>query len=92
MTDSQIKQCEEIFLHFGISSQIRKTREELVELLDELQHPIDLDCLASEIADVEIMLQQIKIGTVIGERVEAEKNYKLARTKKRMEGGHYESR
>lgn len=50
---------------FGYTSQINKTEEELTELLLAIKHfkldKVSLSALISEIADVEIMLPQLKM-------------------------------
>lgn len=91
MTPEQKEQCGVILAHFGLMPQIRKTREELGELMEELQQPINFDRVASEIADVKIMVEQIEQAAQIKEQVEAEIDYKLLRTKERVACDFYSS-
>lgn len=65
---------------FGVEHQIKKAAEELGELIQALMRysngePV-IGNVCEEIADVEIMLEQIKI--ILGERYEAYLNLKKA--------------
>lgn len=67
-------------VHFGAEEQTRKAAEECVELSLELLHALDgranMDKIAEEMADVEIMLEQLRL--IYGaEEVEAWKLKKL---------------
>lgn len=67
-------------VQFGSEHQIRKAAEELGELIQALMRygngePV-IGNVCEEIADVEIMLEQIKI--ILGERYEAYLNLKKA--------------
>ena len=78
-------QLEEIIKYFGKEKQIIKCVEELSELQKELCKSVNgkgnLDNIIEEIADVEIMLKQLKIIFKIGARdVLKEKNKKIKRT------------
>ena len=78
-------QLEEIIKYFGKEKQIIKCVEELSELQKELCKSVNgkgnLDNIIEEIADVEIMLKQLKIILKIGARdVLKEKNKKIKRT------------
>lgn len=52
-------------VHFGAEAQTRKAAEECVELSLELLHALDgranMDKIAEEMADVEIMLEQLRL-------------------------------
>lgn len=67
-------------VHFGAEAQTRKAAEECVELSLELLHALDgradMNKIAEEMADVEIMLEQLRL--IYGaEEVEAWKLKKL---------------
>ncbi len=69
----------------GNGTQILKAREELVELLQALNRN-DTDNIIEEIADVEIMLEQLKYIYSCASLVELIKKLKVARTLKIMNG------
>lgn len=67
MTDTQKQICHSICKHYGIESQRRQLVEECAELIQAItklerynEDIKELNNLFSEIADVEIMLEQIK--------------------------------
>ncbi len=75
--------------HFGSNPQIRQTQEECGELIVALSHlsrgRATQEEVASEIADVEIMMAQMRI--VVGDDlVEAAKAEKLERLRGVLEG------
>lgn len=88
----------EIINKFGKDNQILKCVEELNELSQVLckinsadTGGVTFENVVEEIADVEIMLNQIKIILDISESdVETIKNYKIMRTAKRYLGGNVE--
>ena len=87
MTDEQIKKCIQIWWHYGPENQIKKTKEELTELLIEVEHMIkgehDITNLIDEIADVSIMVKQISY--VIGEQAIKDRiDFKLDRELNRI--------
>lgn len=85
----------EIIDRLGERNQITKCVEELSELQQVLckllsadDGGVTLDKVVEEIADVEIMLNQVKIILEISESdIESMKNYKIMRTAKRYLGG-----
>ena len=84
-------QLEEIIKYFGKEKQIIKCVEELSELQKELCKSVNgkgnLDNIIEEIADVEIMLKQIKIILKIKcDDIEKVKNEKIERTLKKIRG------
>lgn len=87
-----------IIAKFGKDNQILKCVEELNELSQALckissadTGDITFENVVEEIADVEIMLNQIKIILDIPESdIETMKNYKIMRTAKRYLGGDEE--
>ena len=79
---NSIKQIVE---HFGTAEQIVKAKEELIELLAALNRN-DTDNIIEEIADVEIMLEQLKYIFDCKCDVDNIKNYKLDRTLKIIRG------
>lgn len=54
--------------HFGLTPQLEKTQEELQELSRAIKFS-DFENLIEEIADVEIMLEQVKYLYNIGDKV-----------------------
>lgn len=75
-------------LAFGKEKQKIKVLEELGELSVEVAKMIngigDEERLVDEIADVEIMLEQLKIMYVLTKRVYRRKEYKKARLEKKI--------
>lgn len=80
-----LNNIKSIVLHNGNGTQILKAREELVELLQALSKN-DAGDIAEEIADVEIMLEQLKYIYSCAPLVEFIKKLKVARTLKIMSG------
>lgn len=80
-----LNEIKSIVLHNGNGTQILKAREELVELLQALSKN-DAGDIAEEIADVEIMLEQLKYIYACAPLVEIIKKLKVARTLKIMNG------
>lgn len=78
---------------YGFEAQLRVAQEELAELIVAISHYIrrregSFLELCSEIADVEIMLKQIKGAVLIGldkDKVMSFKRKKITRLKKRIE-------
>ena len=82
--------------HYGLNAQLNVATEELAELIqaiarfrrvnenDMLELARGKNLVAEEIADVEVMLAQIKYLMKIDERVEAVAKYKIERQLKRM--------
>ncbi|OHD07145.1 MAG: hypothetical protein A2Y41_07215 [Spirochaetes bacterium GWB1_36_13] len=79
--------------HFGIEKQLKKTREELIELLAVLDKWIEgrefEARVLNEIADVKIMIEQLSLIFGI-ETVEKAVCKKIDRTFKRIEEGYYQ--
>jgi len=87
------KEIRWIANHYGIELQMKKALEEVNELIEELEYYIKdeesykrcfIPRLEDEIADVEIMLTQIKMLLSISENVESRKEFKIARQLKRI--------
>ena len=82
--------------HYGLNAQLNVATEELAELIqaiarfrrvdenDKLELAIRKNLIAEELADVEVMLAQIKYLMEIDERVEAVAKYKIDRQTERM--------
>ncbi len=82
--------------HYGLNAQPNVATEELAELIQAIArfrrvNEIDMlelarrkNLVAEEIADVEVMLAQIKYLMKIDERVEAVAKYEIERQLKRM--------
>lgn len=65
--------------HYGLKHQLVKCKEELNELIEALGGSSDTH-LAEEIADVEIMISQIKyLRNIPDEQVDVIKQYKISR-------------
>lgn len=70
--------------HFGETAQIQKAIEEMAELIVELSHFLcfrgDLDKVVEEVADAQIMLEQMKIlfGTEAIKKAQVAKIKRLA--------------
>lgn len=94
MTLEQITQLHRFIKFYGEGNQIIKAIEECAELQKELTTDfltlsqnsiaIDVDSLSSEIADVTIMLEQLKIMFNCSESVEDWIDYKIKRQIERM--------
>lgn len=74
--------AKELLAHYGIKAQKMKLIEELAELIQALAKD-DVNAIKEELADVEVMIMQIKDGMHI-ETAEI-MNYKLNRQKARIE-------
>ena len=82
--------------HYGLNAQLNVATEELAELIqaiarfrrvdenDMLELEIRKNLVAEEMADVEVMLAQIKYLMEIDEEVEAIAKYKIDSQTKRM--------
>lgn len=85
-----LKIYEQALEHYGASSQIVITYEELGELMvaisKYLRQPSEMTFhnMADEIADVEIMLAQLKTLLKAWDLVEDRRNFKLERLKSRL--------
>jgi NTP pyrophosphatase (non-canonical NTP hydrolase) len=72
--------------HYGFENQKEKLLEELEELEEALTDNMPIEDLITELADVQIMTEQIVYLLGIEEEVEKEREFKLTRQAKRMEG------
>lgn len=68
---------------YGNENQYDKLQEELRELIEAIDE-YDLEHIAEEIADVEIMLEQIKYLSNLYETVKLQKDYKTMRQLQRI--------
>ena len=89
MTTEHKLMCSKILKHYGVSPQLRKLAEECGEAVqaalkyDYKADEITKQALITEIADLEIMVQQIKF--VVGyEKVNKEIDFKLNRQLERI--------
>jgi len=75
---------------WGLEFQIVMVFEEMAELQKELckfiRGGVKIEDLTEEIADVEIMLEQMKFAFQVGTEVEKQKKYKLNRLWGRLNG------
>lgn len=75
---------------YGVGNQIDQAEQELIELLDALKHrrrPDRITNVYEELADVGIMLDQLKLIFHCDEMVSNIRAQKLARLEQRMKGG-----
>lgn len=78
---------------YGNENQLHVAVEEMAELQKELMKRFrgahNTEEIAEEIADVEIMMEQLKIIFGIGIRTEKYKEYKMQRLKERIENAKH---
>lgn len=94
MKDREI--FEQAIENYGIKNQIIKSVEEMSELTkalckyfectDKRMEPIILDAIDEEMADVEIMLEQLRIIFNNNEQIAARRKEKVERLERRMKG------
>lgn len=90
MTTKQKLMCSKILQHYGVSPQLRKLAEECGEAVqaalkyDYRADEITKQALITEIADLEIMILQIKLVVGYG-KVDKEIDFKLNRQMERIE-------
>ena len=73
--------------HYGLEHQLGKCKEELGELIEAIDS-LDERAIIEEVADVEIMLSQIKyLRDIPDEQVDVVKKYKIQRQLRRIENG-----
>lgn len=95
MTKNQKEQIEIIADNYGIEKQLFKTREELLELNQEVEKylfdfrnendNISTERIVDEIADVKIMLAQLEYLLELEEEVKDRVEFKLNRQMNRIE-------
>jgi NTP pyrophosphatase (non-canonical NTP hydrolase) len=71
--------------HYGLEHQLGKCKEELGELIKAIES-LDEKAIVEEIADVEIMTEQLKYLMRTEPSVEIYKDYKIARQLRRIAG------
>lgn len=69
--------------HYGLEHQLGKCKEELGELIQAIDS-LDEKAIVEEIADVEIMTEQLKYLMRTEPSVEIYKDYKIARQLRRI--------
>lgn len=69
--------------HYGLKHQLVKCKEELGELIEAIDS-LDEKAIVEEIADVEIMTEQLKYLMRTEPSVEIYKDYKIARQLRRI--------
>lgn len=69
--------------HYGLEHQLGKCEEELNELIEAIDS-LDEKAIVEEIADVEIMTEQLKYLMRTEPSVEIYKDYKIARQLRRI--------
>ncbi len=89
MTESNRAVCKKAIQMYGKESQILMAMEEMSELQKELcknyRGQENRTCIAEEIADVEIMLEQMKILFAVRKQSEKFLEFKLSRLQERLE-------
>lgn len=84
--------CNAAIDTYGSRLQLIVAIEEMAELTKEIckfnRGKVDTSAIAEEIADVTIMLEQLKIIFDCGDEVEKQVDYKLKRLWARMEQAH----
>lgn len=78
LSEKRREQLSKIYDHYGLEEQYKKAIEELGELISAMATGTEEEVI-SEIADVEIMLEQLKDGLGIRAKVCGEIDYKLKR-------------
>lgn len=80
---------DKVLNKWGLEKQLIVAIEEMAELQKELTKILrnqgDIDRLAEEVADVEIMLEQVRYFYGLGLSVETVKKLKLERLEKRLQ-------
>ena len=87
MTDKNIEELRTILTHYGKQGQVMKLREELSELIEAIDDVGKVDTgltrahFIEELADVSIMVEQMKLALNLGEQQEYYKmiNFKIQR-------------
>lgn len=69
--------------HYGLKHQLVKCKEELGELIEAIDS-LDEKAIVEEVADVEIMTEQLKYLMRTEPSVEIYKDYKIARQLRRI--------
>lgn len=88
MTTEQLRRINKIVKHYGAKHQMEKAIEECQELIEEIKPAIDglgfVENIVDEIADVEVMINQLKIIFDCFGEVEERIEYKINRQLERM--------
>ena len=88
MTTEQLRHLNTIVEHYGKYHQIKKAKEECEELLKEIEDALVgeevIERIVDEIADVEVMINQLKIIFDCFGEVEERIEYKIKRQLERM--------
>lgn len=91
MTTEQLRHLNEIVDHYGAEHQQEKAVEELQELVEEIKDALagenNRKCIIDEIADVEVMINQLKMIFCCFGEVEERIEFKISRQLKRMRKG-----
>ena len=99
MSEHDIEICQQAIEKYGEKHQEIKAIEELSELTkalckyfectDKRMEPIILDSIDEEMADVEIMMQQLRLIFRNEEQIEARHKEKIDRLERRLKNGLY---
>lgn len=79
----RMQDLKNIANHYGLKHQLVKCKEELGELIEAIDSAND-EAIIEEIADVEIMTEQLKQLMCADRVVELYKDYKIARQLRRI--------
>ena len=82
----RMQDLKNIATHYGLKHQLVKCKEELGELIEAIDSAND-EAIIEEIADVEIMTEQLKHLMRADRVVELYKDYKIARQLRRIAEG-----
>lgn len=91
MTTEQLRHLGNIIGHYGAKNQMEKAIEECKELVYEIENAIEfkgvLENIIDEVADVEVMINQLKIIFGCFGEVEERIDFKINRQLERMKKG-----
>lgn len=91
MSTEQLRHLKTIVEHYGTENQLGKAEEELDELIEQVvlakENMASLEEIIDEIADVEVMINQLKIIFDCFGEVEERIDFKIKRQLKRMKKG-----
>lgn len=88
MTTQERKVLVNAIVHYGVDKQKNQAIEEMSELTKEIckanRGLMNLEHFSEEIADVEIMIEQLKIMYSVGNRVEEARKAKIERLENKI--------
>ena len=82
-------ELRKIIAHYGARTQIEKSVEECAELIQALMKPRNpreiIDSVVDELADVSVMVEQLKLIFFCADQVEERIDFKIKRQLERIE-------